>query len=94
LPCWPTYFEKSELPAALPNIMPGFMPTDWRGCFMVLLLVFVLSGFLDNIAAAMIGGALANTVFKGRCTSAFWRPSWRPRTPAGPAAWWATPPPR
>jgi Na+/H+ antiporter NhaD/arsenite permease-like protein len=60
------YFEKSELPAALPNIMPGFMPTDWRGCFMVLLMVFVLSGFLDNIAAAMIGGALANTVFKGR----------------------------
>jgi hypothetical protein len=46
--------------------MPGFMPTDWRGCFMVLLLVFVLSGFLDNIAAAMIGGAVANTVFKGR----------------------------
>ncbi len=60
------HFEKSELPAALPGIMPGFMPTDWRGCFMVLLLVFVLSGFLDNIAAAMIGGALANTVFKGR----------------------------
>jgi len=64
-------FEKSELPAALPNIMPAFMPTDWRGCFMVLLMVFVLSGFLDNIAAAMIGGALARTVFRGRVHMAF-----------------------
>jgi Na+/H+ antiporter NhaD/arsenite permease-like protein len=60
------YFERSELPAALPGIMPGFMPSDWRGCFMLLLLVFVLSAFLDNIAAAMIGGAVAHTVFKGR----------------------------
>jgi Na+/H+ antiporter NhaD/arsenite permease-like protein len=29
-------------------------------------LVFVLSSFLDNIAAAMIGGAIAHTVFKGK----------------------------
>jgi Na+/H+ antiporter NhaD/arsenite permease-like protein len=29
-------------------------------------LVFVLSSFLDNIAAAMIGGAIAHTVFSGR----------------------------
>jgi Na+/H+ antiporter NhaD/arsenite permease-like protein len=28
--------------------------------------VFVLSSFLDNIAAAMIGGAIAHTVFKGK----------------------------
>jgi len=32
----------------------------------LLLLVFVLSSFLDNIAAAMIGGAIAHTVFNGR----------------------------
>jgi hypothetical protein len=51
--------------------MPAFMPTDWRGCFMVLLLVFLLSGFLDNIAAAMIGGALARTVFRGRVHMSF-----------------------
>ena len=29
-------------------------------------LVFVLSSFLDNIAAAMIGGAIAHTVFRGK----------------------------
>ena len=55
-------FEKSEVPAMLPR----FMPDDWKGCFVLLTLVFVLSSFLDNIAAAMIGGAVANTVFKGR----------------------------
>ena len=55
-------FEKSEVPAVLPR----FMPDDWKGCFVLLAAVFVLSGFLDNIAAAMIGGAIAHTVFKGR----------------------------
>jgi Na+/H+ antiporter NhaD/arsenite permease-like protein len=33
---------------------------------MLLALVFILSGFLDNIAAALIGGAMAHTVFRGR----------------------------
>ena len=33
---------------------------------MLLVLVFVLSSFLDNIAAAMIGGAVAHTVFRGK----------------------------
>jgi Na+/H+ antiporter NhaD/arsenite permease-like protein len=56
------HFEDSEVPAVLPAILPD----DWKGCFVLLLLVFVLSGFLDNIAAAMIGGAIAHTVFKGR----------------------------
>jgi Na+/H+ antiporter NhaD/arsenite permease-like protein len=55
-------FEKSEVPALLPR----FLPDDWKGCFVLLVLVFVLSSFLDNIAAAMIGGAVAHTVFKGR----------------------------
>ena len=55
-------FEKSEVPALLPRVMPD----DWKGCFVLLLLVFVISSFLDNIAAAMIGGAVAHTVFKGR----------------------------
>ncbi len=52
-------FEKSEVPAWLPKILPD----DWKGGFVLLLMVFVLSSFLDNIAAAMIGGAIANTVF-------------------------------
>jgi Na+/H+ antiporter NhaD/arsenite permease-like protein len=55
-------FEKSEVPAMLPR----FLPDDWKGCFVLLVLVFVLSGFLDNIAAAMIGGAVAHTVFRGK----------------------------
>ncbi|MBL8344640.1 MAG: citrate transporter [Rubrivivax sp.] len=55
-------FEKSEVPAMLPR----FLPDDWKGCFVLLVLVFVLSSFLDNIAAAMIGGAIAHTVFKGK----------------------------
>jgi Na+/H+ antiporter NhaD/arsenite permease-like protein len=32
----------------------------------MLVLVFVLSSFLDNIAAAMIGGTMATVLFKGR----------------------------
>ncbi|MBL8327052.1 MAG: citrate transporter [Rubrivivax sp.] len=55
-------FEKSEVPA----ILPRFLPDDWKGCFVLLVLVWLLSGFLDNIAAAMIGGAIAHTVFKGK----------------------------
>lgn len=56
------HFEDSEVPAMLPR----WLPDDWTGCLALLVLVFVLSGFLDNIAAAMIGGAIAHTVFKGR----------------------------
>jgi hypothetical protein len=56
------HFEDSEVPAVLPQVLPD----DWKGCFVLLLMVFVLSAFLDNIAAAMIGGAIANTVFKGK----------------------------
>lgn len=56
------HFEDSEVPAVLPAVLPD----DWKGCFVLLLMVFVLSAFLDNIAAAMIGGAIAHTVFKGR----------------------------
>ncbi len=55
-------FEKSEIPAVLPR----FMPDGWKGCFALLVLVFVLSTFLNNIAAAMIGGAVAHTVFRGK----------------------------
>jgi len=55
-------FEKSEVPAVLPR----YLPDDWKGCFALLVLVFVLSSFLDNIAAAMIGGAVAHTVFRGK----------------------------
>ncbi|MBL8329784.1 MAG: citrate transporter [Rubrivivax sp.] len=55
-------FERSEVPAVLPR----YLPDDWKGCFVLLALVFVISSFLDNIAAAMIGGAIAHTVFQRR----------------------------
>ena len=49
------HFERSGVPALLPR----YLPDDWKGGLCLLLLVFVLSSFLDNIAAAMIGGTMA-----------------------------------
>ena len=56
------HFEKSRLPELLPHLLPD----DWKGGFFLLIGVFVMSGFLDNIAAAMIGGAMASVLFKRR----------------------------
>jgi len=56
------HFERSEVPAELPR----YLPDDWKGGLVLLLLVFVLSSFLDNIAAALIGGTMARVVFRGR----------------------------
>jgi Na+/H+ antiporter NhaD/arsenite permease-like protein len=55
-------FEESGIPDKLPD----FLPDDWKGGFVLLILIFVLSSFLDNIAAAMIGGTVAVVVFKGK----------------------------
>ena len=54
------HFEKSRVP----DEMPAFLPDDWKGGFVLLALVFVLSSFLDNIAAALIGGTMARHVFR------------------------------
>ena len=56
------HFEDSGVPLVLPR----FLPDDWKGAFVLLVMVFVLSSFLDNIAAALIGGTLAASVFRGR----------------------------
>ena len=56
------HFEKSHVPLALPR----FLPDDWKGAFALLGIVFVLSSFLDNIAAAIIGGTMAGAVFRKR----------------------------
>jgi Na+/H+ antiporter NhaD/arsenite permease-like protein len=56
------HFEESGLPAVLPR----WLPDDWTGAFALLAIVFVISAFLDNIAAALIGGAMAHTLFRGR----------------------------
>jgi Na+/H+ antiporter NhaD/arsenite permease-like protein len=55
------HFEESRLPAILPRVLPD----DWKGGFLMLVLVFVLSSFLDNIAAAMIGATMATVLYKG-----------------------------
>jgi Na+/H+ antiporter NhaD/arsenite permease-like protein len=56
------HFEKTHIPAVLPH----FLPHDWKGGFIMLVMVFVLSSFLDNIAAALIGGAMAHTLFRAK----------------------------
>jgi Na+/H+ antiporter NhaD/arsenite permease-like protein len=54
------HFERSKVP----EVLPHFLPDDWKGGFLLLAMVFVLSSFLDNIAAALIGGTLAAGVFR------------------------------
>lgn len=55
-------FEES----GIPDILPKYLPNDWKGPFFLLIFVFILSSFLDNIAAAMIGGSIAIVVFKNK----------------------------
>ena len=56
------HFENSRIP----DEMPAFLPNGWGGGLALLAIVFVLSSFLDNIAAALIGGTMARHVFKGK----------------------------
>ena len=56
------HFEESRIP----DEMPGLLPDDWTGGVALLVMVFVLSSFLDNIAAALIGGTVARHVFQGK----------------------------
>jgi Na+/H+ antiporter NhaD/arsenite permease-like protein len=56
------HFEESRIP----DEMPALLPDDWKGGVILLVLVFVLSSFLDNIAAALIGGTVARSVFQGK----------------------------
>src|SRR4051812_19308214 len=56
------HFEQSRVP----DEMPAFLPDDWKGGLVLLVAVFVLSAFLDNIAAALIGGTMARHVFRGK----------------------------
>ena len=54
------HFEESRIP----DVLPRFLPDDWKGAFFLLVIIWVLSGFLDNIAAALIGGTIAASVFR------------------------------
>jgi hypothetical protein len=55
-------FEES----GVPDVLPNYLPDDWKGPFVLLVMVFFLSAFLDNIAAALIGGTIALVVFKNK----------------------------
>jgi len=56
------YFEDSRFPEWL----PCWLPDGWTGGFVLLVLVAVLSTFLDNIAAAVIGGVMAKKLYQGK----------------------------
>jgi Na+/H+ antiporter NhaD/arsenite permease-like protein len=56
------HFEKSHVPV----ILPKYLPDDWKGPFVLLVMVWTISSFLDNIAAALIGGAMAHQLFKAK----------------------------
>jgi Na+/H+ antiporter NhaD/arsenite permease-like protein len=53
------HFEES----GVPDYLPKWLPDDWKGPFVLLVFIFILSSFLDNIAAALIGGTIALVVF-------------------------------
>jgi Na+/H+ antiporter NhaD/arsenite permease-like protein len=57
-----SHFEKSRVP----ELLPKYLPDDWKGGFYLLAVVWVLSSFLDNIAGALIGGAMAHQLFRGK----------------------------
>jgi Na+/H+ antiporter NhaD/arsenite permease-like protein len=56
------HFEASRVPQWLPKLLPD----DWKGGLVLLFMIFVLSSFLDNIAAALIGGTIARAVFRDK----------------------------
>jgi len=58
------HFEDS----GVPELLPRWLPDDWKGGFLLLTLTWLLSTFLDNIAAAVIGAVMAKNVFNGRVT--------------------------
>lgn len=56
------HFEDS----GIPEILPKYLPNGWQGGLVLLILIMIISSFLDNIAAAMIGGTIALVVFKNK----------------------------
>jgi len=56
------HFEESNVP----EILPKYLPNGYWGSVALLFFVMFISSFLDNIAAAMIGGTIAMCVYEGR----------------------------
>ncbi len=54
------HFEDSGVPEVLPRLLPA----NWLGPFALLFIIWILSGFLDNIAAALLGATIAASVFR------------------------------
>lgn len=60
-------FERSNVS----DHLPGVLPDGYAGSVALLGAIFVLAAFLDNIAAAVLGGVMARHLYKGRVTVAF-----------------------
>jgi Na+/H+ antiporter NhaD/arsenite permease-like protein len=56
------HFQES----GVPDVLPNYLPDGWKGGMVLLFSIMFISSFLDNIAAAMIGGTIAFVVFKGK----------------------------
>ncbi|MBF0297461.1 MAG: citrate transporter [Oligoflexia bacterium] len=56
------HFEESKVP----DILPNYIPNGYWGSLTLLIIIMLMSSFLDNIAAAMIGGTIALIVYKGK----------------------------
>lgn len=61
------HFEQSNVPDHLPRLLPD----NWTGGLALLGIIFVLAAFLDNIAAAVLGGVMARHVYQGRVSVGF-----------------------
>lgn len=61
------HFEHSNVPDHLPRLLPD----GWTGGLALLAIIFVLAAFLDNIAAAVLGGVMARHVYNGQVSIGF-----------------------
>jgi Na+/H+ antiporter NhaD/arsenite permease-like protein len=62
-----SHFEHSNVS----DHLPCHLPAGRAGSLALLGIIFVLSGLLDNIAAAVLGGVMARHVYKGRVSVGF-----------------------
>jgi Na+/H+ antiporter NhaD/arsenite permease-like protein len=60
-------FERSNISDHLPDLLPD----DWTGGLALLGVIFVMAAFLDNIAAAVLGGVMARHLYRGRVSVGF-----------------------
>jgi hypothetical protein len=73
------HFEASRIP----DWMPAILPDDWRGAFVLLVLIFVISPFLDSIAGALINRKRAGGGRAARVPLWRYRPTFTHRSATG-----------